>query len=165
MNALLLVTVYTCLVMWLLFAFARLQAAWEGSQRRTGELRQMLAAAGRKLLTDLETVQRLDTEIERVKESTATALREQKDRHEALAKSAPPPPPEVYVPSEYPPSRQDMAWIVDFVRDSDLAPQPWERAPKTSLVWGRTPSAALDRGRQLTAEHKMYRVENVRPLL
>src|SRR5258708_533548 len=153
---------YAGLALWLLSALARVQAAWETSQRRTSELRTTLAAAGRQLLGNVEMIQRLEDDIKRVKDNAAAAAREQKDRHQVLAKAPPSPAPEIHVTSEFPPSRKDKAWIVDFVRDSELPPQPCEREPKTSLVWAPDKSAALGRARQLITEYKTYSVQGIR---
>ena len=164
MTALIDIILYGSFALWLFAALGRLQTAWEISQRRTGELRFALAAAGKKLLKDLETVQKLEAEVERVKESVAAEVHEQKERHATLAASTPPPAPEIHVTSEYPPSRRDAGWIVDFVRDSPLPKQPWEREPATSLLWAPSQSAAIDRGRQLTREFRTYIVAGARPL-
>lgn len=164
MNIVLSATLFGGFAVWAFFALVRLQAAWETSQQKTGELRGALTAAGRKLLSDLETIQKLEAEVVRIKETAATALRDQKERHETLARAAPPPLPEVHIASEYPPSRRDTAWIVDFVRDSALPHQPWEREPPTSLVWAPSQSAAFDRGYQLIRAHKTYTIAGVRPL-
>ncbi|MBV8536574.1 MAG: hypothetical protein JO128_13335 [Alphaproteobacteria bacterium] len=164
MSTLLDIVLYGSFGLWAFAALGRLQAAWEVSQRRTGELRYALAAVGRRLLRDVETIQKLKDEVERVKESVAADLREQKERHATLAASTPPPSPEIHVTSEYPPSRRDAAWIVEFMRDSPLPRQPWEREPATSLLWAPSQSAALDRARQLTRECRTYIVAGVRPL-
>ena len=164
MTTLVDVVLYGTFALWLFAALGRLQKAWEISQQRTGELRYALGAAGKKLIKDLETIQKLKAEVERVKASVAADVREQKDRHATLAATTPPPPPEVHVTSEYPPSRRDAAWIVDFMRDSALPKQPWEREPATSLLWAPTQSAAVDRARQLTRDCRTYIVAGVRPL-
>lgn len=163
MNDFVLVTLYVAVIGWIMFALGRLQEAWQTSQRRTAELRAILAAVGRKLLSDLEAIQKLEDEIKRVKDKIAEELREQKDRREALTKSARPLPPEVNVLSEYPPSRKDLAWIVTFMRSADIPPQPWEPEPMTSLVWARTQTAALARGRQILNDYKTYSVASVGP--
>jgi len=165
LNTGLLVMLYAGLAVWSLSALARLQGGWEISQRRTSELQLTLAAAGRKLLSDIETMQKLEDEIKRVKDNAAATVREQKGRHQLLAKSSPPPSPEIQVTSEFPPSRKDKAWIVDFVRDSEFPPEPWERVPMTSLVWARDDAAALVRARQLTSEYKTYSVQSIRLFL
>lgn len=165
MNDVFLAILYGALVVWICASLARLQAAWEVSQRQTGELRKALTAAGLKLMSELETVEKLEKEIAHVKQSAAVAMQEQKDRHEMLARSAPPPAPEIQVTSEYPTSKQDKAWIVEFMRDSGAPDQAWEREPPTSLVWARTQSAALDRGRTIIRELKTYSVGSVRPFL
>lgn len=164
MTTFLVVILYGVFGLWAFFALARVQAAWEVSQQRTSELRQALSAAVAKLARDLETAQKLDAQAERVKEDVAAAAREQKERHETLARSTPPPPPEVHVISEFPASRRDTAWVVDFVRDTDMPRQPWEREPNTSLIWAPSQSAALDRARQLTRAYKTYSVAGARPL-
>jgi hypothetical protein len=154
--------VWAGLALWLMAALARLQAAWELSQKRTSELRLTLTAAGKTLLGDVETIQKLEDEIKRVKDNTAVALQEQKDRQELIVKTPPPPAPEIKVTSEFPPSRKDKAWVAEFERDSEFPPQPWERIPMTSLVWAPDNAAALVRARQVTSEHKTYRVESIR---
>lgn len=151
-------------VLWLLSALGRLQEAWEISQQRTSELRAALTLAGRKLLRDLETAQKLEDEAARIHEAAAAAARDQTERHATLARSTPPPPPEIHIASEYPPSRRDAAWVIEFVRDSDLPRQSWEREPPTSLVWAPSQSAALDRGHQIVRSYKMYGVAGARPL-
>ena len=148
---------------WVLFALARVQAAWDGSQRKTSELRRTFTAAGLSLMRDVETIQKLDDEIKKVKDGMATALRDQADRHQALAKSVRPPPPDTYVTSEFPPSAKEMAWLVTFMRDTRIPAQHNEREPKPMLIWGHTQGAALQRARQLIQDYKAYSVGNVGP--
>ena len=151
-------------VLWMISALARLQKAWEISQQRTSELRLALTAAGRKLLRDMETMQRLDGEAARIRENAAAAARDQKERQATLARTMPPAPPEIHLTSEYPPTRRDTAWIIEFVRDSAMPRQPWEREPPTSLVWAPSQSAAFDRGHQIVRSYKTYSVAGARPL-
>lgn len=165
MNAFLLTILYAGGGIWLLVGLARVHTAWQASQQQTSGLRQVLAAAARKLLGNLETIQKFDDDIKRVESETATALREQSERHEAIARSTPPPPPEIRVVSEYPTSRKDAAWVVKFVRDSELPRQPWEREPMTSLIWAPNHVAALARAKQLVEQHKAYGVDGVAPLV
>lgn len=125
----------------------------------------MLTASGLKLVSEQEAIKKLETEAVRLKENAATAAREQKERHDTLARATRPPPPEVHVMSEYPASRDDTAWIATFVRDSDEPPPAWERGPKTSLLWAPTQSAAMAAARQLLRAHRTYRVTGVPPLV
>jgi hypothetical protein len=148
---------------WVMFALARVQAAWDATDRKTNEMRRTFTAIGITLLNNVETIQKLDDEIKRVKDGIATTVREQNDKHEALAKSAPPPPPDIYVTSEYPPSQKELAWIASFMRDPRVSPQLGEREPKPMLIWGHTQAAALHRARQLIQDHKAYTVGNVGP--
>jgi hypothetical protein len=164
MNGILQAMLYGALAVWIFWALARLQAAWETSQRQTSELRQALTAAGLRLLGDLETIEKLERETTRVKESAAAAIREQAERHQTVARSTRPPPAEISVTSEYPTSQKDKAWIVEFVRDGDSPRQPWERAPTTSLLWAPTQSTAVARGRQMADAYKTFSVASVRPL-
>ncbi|HTP85013.1 MAG TPA: hypothetical protein VMQ11_18815 [Alphaproteobacteria bacterium] len=148
---------------WVVFGLARVQAALDATDRKTNEMRRTFTATGITLLSNVETIQRLDEEIKKVKDKVATAIREQRDKHEALAKNAPPPPPETYVTSEYPPSQKELAWIASFMRDARVPQQPNEREPKPMLIWGHTQAAALHRARQLIQENKAYTVGNVGP--
>ncbi len=163
MTDFLIVIAYAAAALWVWFGVARLQVLWDKNKRRTDDLKQKLAAAGRDLLSKVEAIQKLDDEIDKIKEGIATALREQRDRHEALTKNAPPPPPDVHVLSEMPPSNKDIAWIARFARHSTLPHQAWEREPPPSLIWARTQAAAFARARQLTAEYKTYSVHSIGP--
>ena len=148
---------------WVLYSLSRVQLAWETAQRKTNEMRKTFTQAGMTLLRDVETIQKLDDEIKKLKESMATAVREQRDKHEALSKTAPPPPPDIYVTSEYPPSQKELAWIATFMRDTRVPPQLHERVPPPMLIWGHTQAAALNRARQLIQDQKAYSVGSVGP--
>ena len=150
--------------LWAWVALGRLQAAWEKRERQFGQLRQALTASGLTLMKDSDSIKKLEAETARLKENAATAAREQTERHETVARTTRPPPPEVHITSEYPPSRGDGAWIADFERDSDEPAPPWERGPATLLLWAPTQVAALARARQLIRAHRTYRVAGVRPL-
>ncbi|MBV8538103.1 MAG: hypothetical protein JO128_21080 [Alphaproteobacteria bacterium] len=163
MNSFLVVMAYSALGLWVLVALARLQAVWDTGERQASELRATITAAGLKLMADTETVKKLDERAARAAESAAAAERDQADRYAALARAAPP-PPEIHVTSEYSGFRDDTAWVVTFMRDGKAPPQPWEREPKTSLVWAPTPSAALARARKLAEDHRAYIVAGVSPL-
>jgi hypothetical protein len=163
MNTLLMVIALAAVGGWVVFGLARVQSALDATDRRTAEMRRTFTATGITLLSNVETIQKLDDEIKRVKEKMDTAMREQRDKHEALAKNAPPPPPDIYVTSEYPPSQKELAWIATFMRDARVPQQPNEREPKPMLIWGHTQGAALHRARQLIQENKAYSVGNVGP--
>lgn len=155
---------YCGFAMWACYAVARLQAAWDQNQRRNDELRQALTASGLKLESERETLRKLEGEAVRLKHNIVIAAREQKERHETLARAVRPPPPEVRVMSEYPASRGDTAWIVDFIRDSDEPAPSWERVPMTSLLWAPTQAAATASARLLIRAYRTYRIAGIRPL-
>lgn len=163
MTELFMLVVFAALCGWIVYALARVQAAWESGQRRTTEMRRTFTSGGLALMRDVETIQKLDDEIKRVKDRMADALRDQQDKHAALAKSVRPPPPDVYVTSEYPPSQKDTAWIATFVRDSKHPQEAWELEPKPMLIWGHTQTAAITRARQLIQDYKTYSVAEVAP--
>jgi hypothetical protein len=163
MNSLLVFIALAAAGGWVVFGLARVQAALDATDRRTAEMRRTFTATGITLLNHVEAIQKLDEEIEKVKEKVETAVREQRDKHEALRKSAPPPPPETYVTSEYPPSQKELAWIATFMRDARVPQHPNEREPKPMLIWGHNQAAAIQRARQLIQENKAYSVSNVGP--
>ena len=163
MNTFIIVVMYAALAGWILHALARVQMAWEAGQRKTTQLRQTFTAAGLTLMRNVETIQKLDDEIKKVKDGVETALREQQDKHTALTKSARPPPPDVYATSEFPPSQKELAWVATFIRDARVPAVPGEHEPKPMLIWGHTQSAALSRARQLIQEYKAYSVASVGP--
>jgi len=150
---------------WIISAVARLYAAWDKHQLKATEVRKTFTAAGLKLANYLEMIQKLEEEAEKVRTNMVMAVQEQKDRQASYAKSVRPPPPDVYVTSEMPPSQQDLAWIATFSRVAKWAPQPWEIEPKPMLIWGHTQHAAEYRARQLVAEFKTYGVANLAPLI
>jgi hypothetical protein len=158
------VVLYGAFALWGCYALARLQAAWDQSQRRVDELREALTAAGLRLESERGIIRKLEGEAARVKQDVMVAGREQKERHETLARATRPPPPEVRVISEYPAARGDAGWIADFMRDSEEPAQPWERAPATLLFWASTQVAAVAAARHLIRAHRNYRVSAVRPL-
>ena len=143
---------------WMVASLVRLCAAWEAHQSKTNDVRKSFTAAGLKLASEIEHIQKLDDEIKRVKDKMATAVLEQQDRYAAFKKSVRPPPPDVYVTSEFPPSTKDLPWIATFMRDPRAAPMLGETEPKPMLIWGHTQNAALHRARQLIQEHKTYSV-------
>ncbi len=156
------VVVYGALGLWLCFALARVQAAWEQSQSRFSQLRQALTASGLALMKDMESIDKLKAETARLKGKTATAAKEQKERHETLVRSTRPPPPEIHVGSEYPPARDDIPWIADFTCD-DESGAPAE--PATLLMWAPTQTAALATARRMVRAHRIFRNAAVRPLV
>src|SRR5277367_5937713 len=111
---------------WFLLCLARMQSAWERSQRQTAQLRAGLAIAARQLLRHMQEMEGVDREIKVTESSTANATKAQTARRQAIAQRAPPPAPEIYVAAEFPTIRTDIAWIVDFARDDSLGPlQPF----------------------------------------
>jgi hypothetical protein len=168
MNDFALVALYGAAGLWILISFARLHVAWQANQRQTADLRKAVTAAGLKLMGALETVEKLDGEIARATEQAAAAVREQEERRATLARSEPPPSPDIYMTSEYPTSSRDKAWVVEFMRDRDAsrARQPADHPPPPpSLFWAPTQNAALDKGRHVAEAHRIYTVQSVRPLL
>ncbi len=163
MNSFVTIVLLVAVVGWVVYGLSRVQVAWDRGERETTELRKTFTSAGLALLRDVETIQKLDDEIKRVKDKTATARREQQDRHAMLSKSARPPPPDIYVTSEFPPSQKELAWIASFMRDPRVPAVPGEHEPKPMLIWGHTQAAALHRARQLIQEYKAYSVGSVGP--
>ncbi len=163
MNTFMMVVLLAAAGGWVIFGLARVQAAWDATDRKTTEMRRTITATGITLMSNVETLQKLDDEIKRVKDKTATARREQQDRHAMLSKSARPPPPDIYVTSEFPPSQKELAWIASFMRDPRVPAVPGEHEPKPMLIWGHTQAAALHRARQLIQEYKAYSVGSVGP--
>ena len=164
MNNILLVTLYGALVVWIFVGIARVEVAWETSQRQTGALRKALTSAGLALMRDLETIEKIEAETAKVKEKAATALREQKDRHETFVKSMRPITAEINVTSEYPTGPQDKAWIIEFVRTAELGRAPSERHTVPVLLWAVNQAGAVSRGRQMAEAMKTYTLTTVRLL-
>ena len=61
---------------------------------------------------------RISEDMKRLREDIDAAVKTAGARREELGKTQPPPPPEIDVTAEYPPSEQAKPWIAQFKRSA-----------------------------------------------
>jgi hypothetical protein len=138
---------------WLLWALNRLSAAWTAAQSRIKDLDQKRIDMARSLM-------KLGEELIRLKQDDAessqklAALRAQcTARQKEVAEFVPPPPQEIMVSSEYPPARDDKAWVVSLVRST-----AGTGSARQYLIWAADHGGALSRGRHVLADEPGYEI-------
>lgn len=149
--------------MWLASAFARLAGAWSLGERRARELKALQQREARTLLRNVQEIQRLNEEIKAVKANTAGIADEHSTRLKALEGVAPPPPPSIYVTSEFPSAKRDHAWIIHLRRNATAKLRdPGGEDHRYYLLWAADHPSALARGRQILAGERGFDVEGAR---
>lgn len=138
---------------WLLWGLNRLSAAWTAAQSRVKELDQKRVEMARSLM-------KLGEELLRLKQDDAensqklAALRTQcTAKQKEVAEFVPPPPQEIMISSEYPPARDDKAWVVSLVRST-----AGTGAAKQYLIWAADHGGALSRGRHVLSDEPGYEI-------
>lgn len=149
--------------LWLAAGFARLSAAWTVGDRRAIELKMMQQREARKLLRNVQEIQRLNDEISKAKASAASVADHQTKKQRELAAVVPPPPPAIYVTSEFPSAKRDHPWIIQLRRNATAKLRdPNGEDQRSYLLWAADHAAALARGRQILAGDRGFDVEGAR---
>lgn len=149
--------------MWLASGFARLAAAWGAGERRSRDLKTMQQREARKLLRNVQEMQRLNDEIKAAKASAASAAEAHASKQQELAGVVPPPPPPIYVVSEFPAAKRDLPWIIHLRRTvSAKMRDPDGEDHRYYLLWAADHTAALARGRQTLSSERGFDVEGAR---
>lgn len=149
--------------MWLAAGFARLSSAWAVGDRRARELKAAQQREARRLLRNVQELQRLNEEIKAAKSSATSAASEQASRQKELDAVAPPPPPAIHVTSEFPAARRDQPWIIHLRRSvAAKLRDPSGEDHRYFLLWAADHPAALARGRQILSSDRGYDVEGAR---
>jgi hypothetical protein len=149
--------------LWLAAGFARLSAAWTIGDRRARELKLLQQREARKLLHNVQEIQRLNDEIKSVKTDAASAADHHTAREKELAAVVPPPPPPIYVTSEFPAAKRDQPWVILLRRNATARMRdPDGEDHHHYLLWAADHAAALARGRQILSADRGYDVEGAR---
>jgi hypothetical protein len=149
--------------MWLAAGFARLSAAWTIGDRRARELKLLQQREARRLLHNVQEIQRLNDEIKTVKTEAANVADHRAAREKELAAVVPPPPPPIYVMSEFPAAKRDQPWVIYLRRNATARMRdPDGEEHRHYLLWAADHAAALARGRQILSADRGYDVEAAR---
>lgn len=149
--------------MWLAAGFARLSSAWAVGDRRARELKLAQQREARRLLRNVQELQRLNDEIKTAKTSATNAASEQVSKQKELDAVVPPPPPPIYVTSEFPAARRDQPWVIHLRRSATAKLRnPNGEDHRYFLLWAADHPAALARGRQVLSSDPGYDVEGAR---
>jgi len=134
---------------WTVCGIAQWYGAWSDAKRRGAALVEAQKREAKALLKQIEDIERLDTEIRDSRVDIATTVTATAARREALAHFEPPAPVDIYVPSEFPASKRDRAWVVRMGRDGADGARSSEATDRLLLVWAGDHQLAMSRGRQL----------------
>ena len=148
--------------MWLLIGVARLNYTWQASQQRTAGLRQLKTEGAKILLERVEESMKLDTETKEARQRVEMLKTALEAKEKQLTNLVPPPPPSIYVTSEFPPSSRDKPWQAMLRRlagtKSRRADEPSERYV---LVWAPDHSGAQARAQNALSGFPGFAVDGV----
>ena len=146
--------------LWLAAASGRLHATWKTASGRSGQLKQRLGGYARLMASSARETERINEDIKRTREDIDAAVKTAAAKRKELADTQPPPPPEIDVAAEYPPSETAKPWVAHYKR-STTARLPGEPR-RRNLIWAADHNAAVNRAEQ---EHRQeYQVASVHRL-
>jgi len=156
------VVAFFFVAMWLLIGVARLNYAWQASQQRTAGLRQLKAEGAKILLERVEESMKLDEETKEARQRVEMLKTALEAKEKQLTNLVPPPPPAIYVTSEFPPSSRDTPWQAMLRRmagnKSRRADEPSERYV---LVWAPDHSGAQARAQNALSAYPGFAIDGV----
>jgi hypothetical protein len=133
---------------WLLWGINRLSLAWAAVQARVKELDQKRVDMAREMMKFGEVMMRHKRDEAETSDKLTVLRAQVAAKTKELAEFVPPPPQEILIPSEYPSTRDDKAWIVSMVRPNGAD----EAHPRQYLVWAGDHGAAMNRARSTLAD-------------
>lgn len=158
----LLVVGFVAAGLWLLIGVARLYHSWYHSQMRTAGLREQKAQGAKALLKSVEDMMQIDRETKEAHQRAEMLKTALQSKEEQLTNLTPPPPPSIYVTSEFPPSSKDKPWQALLRRTSTLktrrADEPSERYV---LVWAPDHTSAQGRAQNALANYPGFAIDGV----
>lgn len=159
-DSYLLVVGFVAAGLWLLIGIARLYHSWYYSQMRTAGLRQQKAEGAKALLKGVEGIMQIDKETKEARQRVELLKTALQAKEEQLKNLTPPPPPSIYVTSEFPPSSKDKPWQAMLRRTSTpkirRADEPSERY---ILVWAPDHTAAQGRAQNALANFPGFAID------
>lgn len=156
------VVAFVAVGLWLLIGAARLHHCWYASQARTAGLRQAKADGAKALLGQVEEITKIEKEIRETNQRVDVLKEALQVKEKQLTDLVPPPPPAVYVTSEFPPSSRDKPWQALLRRTatskSRRADEPSERYV---LVWAPDHQGAQGRAQNALGNFPGFAIDGV----
>lgn len=153
---------FVTVALWLLIGAARLYHCWYASQRRTAGLRQQKADMAKTLLQRVEEIMQIETEVKEAGQRAETLKMATDTKGKQLETLVPPPPPSIYVTSEFPPSSRDKPWQALLRRTASVKPRRAdEPAERYVLVWAPDHSGAQGRAHNALGNFPGFAVDGV----
>lgn len=146
--------------LWLLIGVARLYHSWYYSQMRTAGLRQQKAEGAKALLKSVEDMMQIDKEIKESRQRVEMLKTALQAKEEQLTNLTPPPPPSIYVTSEFPPSGKDKPYQAGLRRlNSPKTRRADEPSERYVLVWATEHSAAQTRAQNALSNFPGFTID------
>ncbi len=147
--------------LWTLIGLARLNNAWRVSQVETAGLRQQKTDEAKALLANVEEIMKLEAELKDTRQRANLVEQARDIKKDELEKLVPPPPPAVYVTSEFPPSSRDRPWTALLRRTAAKSSRKDEPSERYVLVWAQDQNAAQSRAQSALAGHPGFAIDGV----
>lgn len=157
------VVAFVAVGLWMLIGVARLNYSWRASQARTAGLRQLKADGAKLLLERVEESMKIDNEIKESRQRVEMLKTALESKEKQLTNLVPPPPPAVYVTSEFPPSSKDKPWQALLRRNlgSTKSRRPDEPSERYVLIWGPDHSGAQTRAQNALSNFPGFAIDGV----
>lgn len=156
------VVAFVVVTLWLLIGTARLHHCWYASQARTAGLRQAKTDGAKALLERVEEITQIEKEVKETNQRIEVLKSALQVKEKQLIELVPPPPPSIYVTSEFPPSSRDKPWRALLRRTAPLksrrADEPSERYV---LVWGPDHAGAQGRAQNALSNFPGFAIDGV----
>ena len=160
-DAYVVVVVIVAASLWTLIGLARLNNAWRVSQAETVGLRQQRTDDAKALLASVEEIMKLEAELKDTKQRANFVEQARDIKKGELEKLVPPPPPSIYVTSEFPPSSRDRPWTALLRRTSAKSSRKDEPSERYVLVWAQDQTAAQGRAQSALTGHPGFAIDGV----
>ena len=148
--------------LWLLIGTARLYHCWHASQARTAGLRQAKADGAKALLVRVEEIMQIETEVREASQRIEVLKTALQAKEKQLTELVPPPPPSIYVTSEFPPSSKDKPWQALMRRTTSAKSRRTdEPSERYVLVWAPDHSAAQGRAQNALSNYPGFAIDGV----
>lgn len=158
-DAYIVVVALVAATLWFIIGLARLNHTWWDSQRRTANLRQQKLDMAKALLQSVEEIMQLEREAKETRKRAEMLEQGVEIKKKELTGIVPPPPPAIYVTSEYPPSSRDHAYSALLRRTGPKSRRADEPSERYVLVWATDNAAAQGRAQQALAGHPGFSIE------
>ncbi len=148
--------------MWILIGLGRLNYTWKASQQRTAGLRQLKTEGAKILLERVQESMKLEAETKEARQRVEMLKTALETKEKQLTDLVPPPPPSIYVTSEFPPSSRDKPWQAMLRRlPGNKARRADEPSERYVLIWGPDHAGAQARAQNALSSFPGFAVDGV----